>query len=282
MKLQSFLLIIVAGFLFSGCDEIDGPYGVSGTGGPIGGDTIVRNVLIEDYTGHTCQACPNAHREATRLHNLFGERLIVIAEHADFWADPYPAGAPYFTYDFRTPLATQIATDFGVMGQPFPKGMVNRMLNAGTNDPLILDWGSWEDKVTQWLDTPADAGLEITPGYEAATKSITAEVKVKVVNDLTDPAELAVYFIEDSILQWQKDGSVNVQNYVHNHVLRGSLNGTYGENIGTVAAGTSITKTYSGPLVPADAVPEHVKLVAILTNSVTHEVIQVEEIDLLP
>jgi hypothetical protein len=280
MKFKHLLLVAASILFIQGCDEIDGPYGVTNNGGIDTSDNIVRKVLIEDFTGHTCQACPNAHREATRLHNLFGEQLVILAIHADFWADPYPSGAPYFTYDFRNPTSTQIATDYNVVGQPFPKGMVNRMLNTSTNTQLILDWANWEPKVNDWLAIPADAGIEITPTYNETNRNITADVTVKIVNELTDPVSLAVYFSEDSILQWQKDGSTNVQNYVHNHVLRGSLNGTYGESLGIQAAGAEITRTYSATLVPNDAVADHIHLVAILSNEITKEIIQVEEIKL--
>ncbi len=279
MKIQHILLSLSL-LLTASCDKIEGPYGVSSGTGVDTTEDVVRKVLIEDFTGHTCQACPNAHREATRLHNLLGEQLVVLAIHADFWADPYPAGAPYFTYDFRNAVSTQIATDFNVIGQPFPKGMVNRMLNTSTSSQLILDWGNWDPKVSEWLAIPADAGLEITPAYDNVNREITAEVNVKVINELTDPVSLAVYFSEDSILQWQKDGSTNVQNYIHNHVLRGSLNGVYGESLGAQAAGTEITRTYTGTLAPADAVAEHVHLVAVLMNETTKEIIQVEEVKL--
>lgn len=282
MKFHPLALSALTLLFITACDKIEGPYGTSNGGGPIGGDTIVQNVLLEDFTGHTCQACPNAHREATRLHGIYGDRLIILALHADFWADPYPPTAPYFTYDFRNPVATAIATDFNVIGQPFPKGMVNRMLNPGTSDQLILDWAGWESKTNDWINTVAKAGLEITTGYDSGNRGITANVDVKTVSDLTDPVSLAVYFVEDSILNWQKDGSTNVQNYVHRHVLRGSLNGTYGEDLGALSAGTELTKTYSGTLIPADADAAHTYIVAVLTNNVTKEVVQVEEVKLLP
>ncbi len=280
MKNFKFTILILALALTSACDKIEGPYGSSGTIGPIGGDTVVQNVLLEDFTGHTCQACPNAHREAARLHGIYGNRLIILAVHADFWAAPYGAGAPYFTYDFRNPISSQIATDFNVIGQPFPKGMVNRMLNTGTNNQLVFDWAGWESKVDQWINTVATAGLEITPGYNSGNNTMTAEVKVKVVSELTDGAHLAVYFSEDSIIKWQKDGSINDSTYVHNHVLRGSFNGMLGEDLGVLNAGAEITKSYSIALSPADVVASKVHLVAVLSNSLTKEVIQVEEVKL--
>jgi hypothetical protein len=91
---------------------------------------------------------------------------------------------------------------------------------------------------------------------------------------------LAVYFSEDSIVKWQKDGSINDSTYVHNHVLRGSFNGMLGEDLGVIAAGDEIIKNYSTALIPPDVDVNHVYLVAILTNTVTKEVIQVTEVKL--
>lgn len=275
--------LVLAALAFSiGCDEIEPPYGNSGNS-PLPNDTVVRKVLVEDFTGHKCQACPIAHREASRLHDLFGDRLVVVALHADFWALPNPAGAPSYTYDFRNPVATQVASDFGVIGQPFPKGMVNRMINPGTGSTWVMDWGSWEDRISDWLAQPADAGLSVSPTYDSNGRTITAGITVKAIQNLNVDCELAVYFMEEEIINWQKDqeaSPTDVSNYEHNHVLRGSLNGTYGENIGTLQAGQELLRTYSGTLTPSDANPDKVKLVAILTNSATKEVIQVEEVSL--
>lgn len=244
---------------------------------------IERKILIEDFTGHKCQACPLAHREAKRLVDVYGDQLVVIALHADFWALPSPPGAPSYTYDFRNQTATQVATDFGVIGQPFPKGMVNRMINPGTGSTWVMDWGSWEDRVDDWLNISVDAGILLDANFDSLSRLITANLTVQVLNNINQDCELAVYFIEDEIINWQKDQTASpadVSNYEHNHVLRGSLNGTYGENIGTLQAGQELSRSYSGTLTPSDANPDKVKLVAILSNSVTKEIIQVEEVSL--
>lgn len=283
MKHLATLLFIACAFTcFQACDKIEGPYGSSGNN-VVPEDSVVRKVLIEDFTGHTCQACPNAHRKANDLLNVYGSRLVVIAIHAGYFAEPSlnPNNNKY-KYDFRNPLSTQIATDFGVITEPLPKGMVNRMLDSLTGNRLILDWSAWASRLSEWYTKPADAGIDMSATYNAGNRNISASVDIKILKDLSNPSKLAVYFIEDSIVKWQKDGSSDVEFYVHNHVLRGSLNGTYGEDIGTLNAGDEVSRTYSNTLTPNDAVPEKVKLVAILTDAVTKEVIQVEEIDLLP
>jgi len=46
---------------------------------------------------------------------------------------------------------------------------------------------------------------------------------------------LAVYVLEDGIVDWQKDEDfdlLDIPDYVHNHVFRTSLNGLWGERVG--------------------------------------------------
>ncbi|MBK9400010.1 MAG: hypothetical protein IPN36_03875 [Bacteroidetes bacterium] len=49
---------------------------------------------------------------------------------------------------------------------------------------------------------------------------------------------------------------------------------------GPFNGGNRLTTSYTGQLIPADADAAHIYIVAILTNNVTKEVIQVEEVKL--
>ena len=281
--IKLFFFAFIAVFAISGCDKIEGPYGVSNASGgtdTVSGDTILRKVLLEDYTGHTCQACPAAHAEAKRLHDIYGDRLVTLAIHAGFFAKP--SSAP-FTADFRNPIATEIATDFGAINLPFPKGMVNRLYNPVSNSTRIFDYIDWETSVDTILQRAADAGLKITTSFNNSDSTMTATIVTTIVNDFNYPVNLAVYFAEDSIISPQKNGTVNDLTYVHRHMLRGAFNGTYGEQLGTtVTAGQTFNKTYSTKLTPTSAVPAMVSIYAVLFNNTTKEVIQVEEKKLIP
>src|SRR5688572_21173113 len=94
-------LFIYIAVLFSGCDTVDGPYSE-----PVVLPATERKILLEDYTGHKCQGCPAAHDEAQELKDGYGDALIVVTVHASAWANINGSGA--FTYDFRTPLATEL------------------------------------------------------------------------------------------------------------------------------------------------------------------------------
>jgi hypothetical protein len=112
---------------------------------------------------------------------------------------------------------------------------------------------------------------------------MTATIDIKMVNDYATPINLAVYFAEDSIVSPQKNGSVDVLNYIHRHVLRGSFSGTFGETLGNSAtAGQEINRTYSTKLKPTNANVNQVYIYAILFDNITREVIQVEEKKLIP
>lgn len=258
--------------LSAGCDEIDGPYseGTGPTGN--GNDSAVRKVLVEDYTGHTCVACPDAHREAERLQNIFGEQMIVLSIHTGFFSWPTSSTGPY-SYDFSCATGDELGTHFSVATLPFPKGMVNR---APYNGQLITDWGSWEGALTAQIAKPAEASIKISSTYNDANREINSTVEVELLKDLPNPASLCLYMVEDSIINYQKDGTLSIPDYVHRHVLRGSLNGTWGEDIGTQTSGANISRTITGTLQPLDAVASKSYLYAILYDSVTEEVIQAE------
>jgi hypothetical protein len=272
---------LIFGFLFFGCDNIEGPYGISN--GTIPNDTvtdtIIRKVLLEDFTGHTCQACPASHVEAKRLHDIYGKQLIVLGIHAGFFS--WPQNAPYQN-NFQTATGTTIATDFNLINQNFPLGMVNRVINSQTGSPKF-NWPDWETTIDTILQRPADAGIDITNSFSTTDSMMTASVDIKMVNDYVNPISLAVYFAEDSIVAPQKNGAVDVLNYIHRHVLRGSFTGAFGETIGTsLTAGQELNKTYSTKLAPANSNVNQVYIYAILFDNVTREVIQVEEKKLIP
>ena len=86
---------------------------------------IVQKVLIEDFTGHKCQNCPEAAEELHILQDSYENQVIGIAIHAGFFAEPNSAVAPFLTTDFRTEKGTEIHDFFGA--NAYPVGMVNRV-----------------------------------------------------------------------------------------------------------------------------------------------------------
>ena len=84
--------------------------------------------------------------------------------------------------------------------------------------------------------------------------------------DGTAGDKLQVWLLEDSIqtLQLMPDGTAN-QQYVHNHVFRTAVNGTWGEDF-SVREGENVERTLTQPL-EAGWNPERLSIVAFVYNA---------------
>lgn len=279
----------------TGCDKIEGPYSDVNTN-PVVVDTtdtitntiydtisgtiydLQRNVLLEDYTGHKCQGCPAAHDEAGTIQSVIGKKLSIIAVHVGYWANTNPSGS--FTYDFETQTAVELYPDMLPGSQPFPTGTVNRAMNGSNRVVNYPDWGA---KVDELLQPAADASMRVVTSFNATTRVITADVRTTFLDNLTGDYSLAVYFTEDSIVNWQAFPSPQGNNpdYLHRHVLRGALTTTYGNVVATNPVyAQQINTNFVGSPIAADIDLSHVHVLAILTNTATKEVVQVEEVQL--
>lgn len=259
------------------CDYVDAPYG-SFTPPPVSN----RKVLLEDFSGHTCANCPHASRIAQQLKDSYGEQLVLITIHGGDFAYPMPIVPPdsMYYYDFRTPEGDELNVELGI--QAWPTGSVNRKT---INNTRLVYYTAWGGVISDILQEPPYAALEITNGFNTSSRQISTSIKCDFIKELPDNYSLAVYLTEDSIINWQLDQEAvpeDVKDYVHRHVLRGSFSGTYGEAI--IAApdsGASVTKQYT-LTIPAEYNENHCAVVAFIFNTTTKEVVQVEEKKLIP
>lgn len=283
------LFAIGAVTLFSSCDVLEGPFDekvvVDTTAGP------KRKILLEDFTGHTCGNCPCAAYEALRLDTAFEGRIIIVASHVGFFAEPYLNGTKFRT-DFRTPAGTEVNDYFQIDAQGLPQGMVNR---TEYNSARVLSSTAWSSAVSPFVtDTNLSkhpvATINISASYNAANRNASIEVNAKYLSNGNSNHQLVVYVVEDSIINWQKFyascGGVDkdVSNYVHRHMLRGAVNSTWGDALYTTNAiiptGTNINKSYTQTLDPTWD-EKHIYFVAFIQDNVTKEVVQVEEVKLI-
>jgi len=285
-------LIFSTAAIFQSCDYVNNPI-ENVAPADTTTSTTQRNVLVEDYTGHKCTACPQAAIVANNLIQSYGKKVVVIAVHAGFFSTPATSGTNYLA-DFRTTAGNAYNTFFGFT--VYPSGLVNRKDYTSSTITHIKPHGSWSSITAAELTKPALAKIDISNTYDNTSRALTCTVKSTFLYDtLTGgPYKLIVALTQDSIIATQLNGSVIVPNYVHQHVLRDNLNGTWGENIATtpVTKNVAITKTYnytipntypiSGGINSTACVVKHCHIVAFLYNDVTKEVIQVEQKNIIP
>lgn len=269
--------------LTTGCDYVNNPTNVAPQGGGTGTNTVVavpRKVLVEDYTGHTCGNCPKAATAAQNLENQYQSNVIVLAVHAGFFAQPETSPSPY-TDNFKSQAGDDWDTFFGNGAAGNPNGMINRKDYPALNH--IKSYSSWSSETAPFINQPADAKLTLLPTYNASAKTLDLSVKTKFMNALSNNYKLSVVLMEDSITGAQKDYSQNpdeVPNYIFRHMLRGSVNGSWGEALNTapVTAADSVVKTYSSFAINPAYNDNRLYVIAFVYNAATYEVIQVEEV----
>ena len=181
-----------------------------------------RNILIEDFTGQDCVNCPNATDLIIQLQEMLGhETVVAVGIHSG------PLGVK------PEKNAEGLATDLGdtyynywkIEMQPY--GVIDR-----SDGPLGTDiWTAkvnWDLAQEQWPATQCNIFVEATK----PANSQQADIHVTLAGMKgTVNGKLQLWITEDNILAFQKmpDGTTN-KAYIHNHVLRDAVNGTWGDD----------------------------------------------------
>ncbi len=276
MKNKYILLAIILMAAISACDVIEPPYKKGDVVPPA--DTAKRKVLLEDFTGFRCGNCPEAGHLGEQLVDLYNGQVIMISLHAG----PLSVPTPIRKYDFRTPETKELGTFYNLTATPY--GMVNRGIY---NNQTLLAPSSWGGYVAEQLLKEAVVKIGLTGSYNQLSREISLDVKLDYIKESSVNQFLAVYIIEDSVVQYQQDDrqypNINDLDFVHNNVMRGSINGTWGLMIGQVPinAGQSVTIPLTYLITEEkDWRPEKLSLVAFVHNNDTKEILQVEKIPL--
>lgn len=284
MRQLSFIALLL---LFAGCDIIEAPYlenpvsqlpadeqciELANATQPFS-DPITRKVLVEEMTGHKCGNCPEV---GELIHDLkvnnFADEMIVMSIHSGALSTPSSSGK--YTSDFRTSEGNDL---YGELN-PFdvvPLGLINR-------DDLITGPGAYRSKIEQALSQPAEAGIRIFNCYDADSNALTTVIDLKYLIDGGSNEHIAVYLVEDKVIDWQKDYRLNdpdIEQYTHHDVMRDAVNGVWGEPISAdpISAESLHQKVYTYQLNP-EWNPVNCKIVAIVFDNDTKVVRQVEEV----
>jgi|TARA_B110000263_G_scaffold32004_1_gene24307 hypothetical protein len=232
MKRLLYITFIFA--IITSCEVIEGPY-MNDVIVPVDTsiDQYVKNILIEDYTGHLCTFCPDAARELDAIHDVYGSQIIGLALHAGTqFGRPYPLDSTMnpdqkFTYDFRTSWGEEWDDFFEVSQNGLPKGMINRIEYSSGDHRK--DYGQWSAIVGDELNKEVQLGITINSTVIGNTGDI--HITTEALSTLVGNYKLVVCLAENQITNWQKDGGIEDPSYIHNHVLRTVLTSSWGENL---------------------------------------------------
>lgn len=249
------------GLFAIGCDVVDSPYLQNEA--TIG--EFNKKVVLIDFTAIHCVYCPTANKVANDLAVLYGkENVFVIGAHASNLAIPKNEKE----LDMVSEPSRELYAKFG-SGAGLPLGMVNQVDVDGQK---ILNFGAWDAAIIKESYLEKEMNMSMTLDYNEEDRSVKVTVKTDYLVASSEDDNITIYVTEDSLISPQKNpAGGTIPDYVHNHVLRASLTGTFGTQLSstTIKAGQSIEKTYTYKI-PEEFRANHVGFVAFIQNKNTN------------
>lgn len=217
---------------------------------------VGRAILIEDFTGQRCINCPTGTEIINGIVETYGEdNVIAVGIHSG----PLGFAGNSKTVGLMTDTGNEYYTRWdkeNKMGQPWV--IFNRKTSPDSH------YNNWAAMVGTIISEKANLSVKIANAYDAATRTLTTTVGADGVNGTVN-GKLQVWIVEDGVkaLQMMPDGKSNKE-YIHNHVFRAAVNGTWGEDV-TVKEGETTTKQYQYVL-PEAWNADNIAVVAFVYN----------------
>lgn len=184
---------------------------------------LERTVLLQDFTGQNCVNCPAAHEVMEKLMEQYGENLICVSVHAGDLA--IPVYRTRYTGDGFTTSSLGLRTD---EGDEFNNAAIVKHWPMGTVDggPAI-DPDQWGASVY--------AQFEKAPAAKIELEAKLVDGKIVIDSDLLSDSDFKgkyrLWVVESGLVGSQRTEHGKDDKYVHNHVFRATVNGTWGEDI---------------------------------------------------
>ena len=207
-----------------------------------------RRVLLEDFTGQRCVNCPSGTAVIEQLLQEYGDAVIAVGIHGG----PLGFKGNANTLGLATSVGDEYYNHWQLEYQPV--GLVDRH--------GAVNYTDWTKAVNDELSKAAPLDLAVAALIYGTDISIIVTARG---TDGTTTGKLQVWLLEDGItaMQMMPDGSAN-REYVHNHVLRTPVNGTWGEDF-TVKEGETEEKLLTQPL-DVSWNPDRLSVVAFVYN----------------
>ncbi len=228
-------------------------------------------ILIEELTGVICSQCPAGSAALEKIIEQNQGKVIGVGIHGALLSDPINDDSK----DLRNQVAIDIENSFDFLGKP--AAIINRVRFSDQSFIGINSPSTWADYVTQ--EFLRDAELLVTPiiAYDEDTRTIQLEVIAKALTDLEGTYNISVMLTQSQIVTPQYYPDHTDYEYVHNHVLRDMLTGTFGDPAFTQLSFDGVKSfnyTYTLPEddgVTPDWVAEDLEIIAFISNVDTED-----------
>lgn len=266
MKFINKTLLLSAGAalgFFAACDDIDKENRLI----PVERAVSEKTVLMTEFTGQRCPNCPDGAEIIHSLSEANSGKFVAVAMHPSESGFCEPIGPVKLT----SPIADEY---FRYYGRPanFPTASID----FGSLNESKDGWSA--DVMTVLNSAVPPATLHALPSYDDSSRTLTARCEVSFTENVDAETSLLLLITEDGIVGPQQSRQGLIRDYVFNHILRASMNGTWGESIGSgFQAGESVTVEANLKLAD-NWNPENCNVVAVLLDTRTRRALQAAEI----
>lgn len=232
-KIWYFSFVLLA--TISSCDIIDHPiidygigyredlYGPAPIFEPVTGNgSGMRNVLLEDFTGHVCGNCPAAHEEAEAILVEQGNRVAVVSIHAGELAEPTP---PDYLAEYRIAEGEFYFSQLAFQVNPI--GRLNRVGGPSA----IWNYGQWATEIESQLMESAKVGLQMEIGIDTIIGNLNIHVFQEWFQNVSGEHQLVIFITESNVISPQLEYLPEPymhEFYNHKHILRATVSGAAG------------------------------------------------------
>ncbi|MGB1102388.1 MAG: Omp28-related outer membrane protein [Crocinitomicaceae bacterium] len=243
----------------------------------------LKNVLIEEFTGHLCGACPNAAVVAKTLEEENPGRVFAAAIHGG----PSNNGLtgfhniipPKYDTDHTNEQGLELASTFFQLGIGFvalPRGGINRRVNE--SGEFMFGPDDWAPLVAAELAEPVKINLQAKSNYYEETNGVYLHVETDFEQSIEGTYNVVAYAIQNDRVDYQYFNAYGDSAYYHHHNVHvGNIFGeTWGRTVGSdvIAAGTKVVTDMSYKL-PDGLTNEDMHFLILVYNRNTYKVEQV-------
>lgn len=263
------LFVSAIGLVMSSCDNIDEDNRYIAEEKPVvPPHSVIQNLLIMEFTGNYCTNCPQG---AQAIHNISEEypgRIIAVGLH--------PEGGELFT----RPIGTQDfrCEEAQVMYEYYrPDGFPCAVFNGQSMSTV---YSGWYGIATPILAQEAIMTVDAETVYEPETRHLTVDYNITLTNDISEQLSVMVWIMENNIVGYQVDQGKMLSDYVHNHVLRASLNGGWGQTLPSPLSNGEIINGTATLTLSEDWVAENCQIVVYVFRTQSRVVEQATVVDI--
>jgi hypothetical protein len=236
-----------------------------------------KSILIEDFTGVRCKNCPTGAAQARSIEALYPGRVVIVAQHSEFLAEPY-AGDPDLRTTFAQDIEDLLAPSLGK-----PSAAIDRRVYSGEQNILIAQTNKWANYAGQAIGETTPVNIYIESEYADSNRSLLLTVTLHYTQAVANDNRISVMLTEDNITANQLQPNDDIDStYIQEHVLRTMLTRFNGETIdATKEPGRVIIREFKLNEVPLDWNPDEMHAVVLVHESgSSFKVLQVQSISI--